>query len=176
MKAAVWVRVFGLALVLALLAACKTGPVRRVSEPAARIQQLTVKADGSWSVDLRIENFSSIPMQFDRIDLQLKLGEESAGPLQARPALSIGPEVFESRGSHGVLLQERSVTERAKFHYYLAKTYAKNGRTELALLYIRKSLEEGFKERKKYMQDAEFETIRSLPEFEELMKLEPRVL
>lgn len=92
MKAAVWVRVFGLALVLALLAACKTGPVRRVSEPAARIQQLTVKADGSWSVDLRIENFSSIPMQFDRIDLQLKLGEESAGPLQARPALSIGPE------------------------------------------------------------------------------------
>lgn len=91
-------------------------------------------------------------------------------------ALSIDPEVFESRGSHGVLLQERSVTERAKFHYYLAKTYAKNGRTELALLYIRKSLEEGFKERKKYMQDAEFETIRSLPEFEELMKLEPRVL
>ncbi|MGC4055599.1 MAG: tetratricopeptide repeat protein [Paludibaculum sp.] len=91
-------------------------------------------------------------------------------------ALSIDPEVFESRGSHGVLLQERSVTERAKFHYYLAKTYAKNGRTELALLYIRKSLEEGFKERKKYMEDSEFEKIRALPEFEELMKLEPRVL
>ncbi|ROU07348.1 LEA type 2 family protein [Lysobacter enzymogenes] len=92
MKAAVWVRVFGLALLLALLAGCKTGPVRRVSEPAARIQQLTVKADGSWSVDLRIENFSSIPMQFDRLDLQLKLGEENAGQLQAQPALSIGPE------------------------------------------------------------------------------------
>ncbi|ALN58895.1 MULTISPECIES: LEA type 2 family protein [Lysobacter] len=92
MKAAVWVRVIGLALLLALLAGCKTGPVRRVSEPAARIQQLTVKADGSWSVDLRIENFSSIPMQFDRLDLQLKLGEENAGQLQAQPALSIGPE------------------------------------------------------------------------------------
>lgn len=92
MKAGVWVRVFGLALLLALLAGCKTGPVRRVSEPAARIQQLTVKADGSWSVDLRIENFSSIPMQFDRLDLQLKLGEETAGQLQAQPALSIGPE------------------------------------------------------------------------------------
>lgn len=92
MKAGVWVRVFGLALVLASLAACKSGPVRRVSEPAARIQQLTVKADGSWSVDLRVENFSSIPMQFDRLDLQLKLGEESAGQLQAQPALSIGPE------------------------------------------------------------------------------------
>jgi hypothetical protein len=92
MKAAVWVRVFGLALVFALLAACKSGPVRRVSEPAARIQQLTVRADGSWSVDVRIENFSSIPMQFDRLDLQLKLGEDNAGQLQAQPALSIGPE------------------------------------------------------------------------------------
>lgn len=92
MKAGVWVRVFGAALVLASLAACKSGPVRRVSEPAARIQQLTVKADGSWSVDLRIENFSSIPMQFDRLDLQLKLGEEAAGQLQAQPAMSIGPE------------------------------------------------------------------------------------
>ncbi|QWP79085.1 LEA type 2 family protein [Lysobacter sp. K5869] len=92
MKAGVWVRVFGAALVLASLAACKSGPVRRVSEPAARIQQLTVKADGSWSVDLRLENFSSIPMQFDRIDLQVKLGEEAAGQLQTQPALSIGPE------------------------------------------------------------------------------------
>lgn len=92
MKAGVWVRVVGAALLLASLVACKSGPVRRVSEPAARIQQLTVKADGSWSVDLRLENFSSIPMQFDRVDLQLKLGEEAAGQLQTQPGLSIGPE------------------------------------------------------------------------------------
>jgi len=91
-------------------------------------------------------------------------------------ALSLDPDVFEHRGSQGVLLQERSVTERAKFHYYLAKTYAKAGRDELALLYIRKSLEEGFKERQKYMEDSEFAALRKNPEFGELMKLEPRVL
>lgn len=91
-------------------------------------------------------------------------------------ALSIDPEVFEHRGGNGVLLQERSVEERAKFHFYLAKTYAKAGRDELALLYIRKSLEEGFKERTKYMQDGEFKELRKLPAFAELMKLEPRVL
>ena len=73
-------------------------------------------------------------------------------------------------------LQERSVTERAKFHYYLAKTYAKAGREDLALLYIRKSLEEGFKERQKFMEDSEFAQLRKNPEFTELMKLEPRVL
>lgn len=72
--------------------ACSSGPVRRVSEPTANIQQLTVRADGSWSVDLRIENFSSIPMRFDSIALALTVGGEAAGTLQAQPALSIGPE------------------------------------------------------------------------------------
>ena len=74
------------------LSACSSGPVRRVSDPTANIQQLTVRADGSWSVDLRIENFSSIPMRFDSIALALTVGGEAAGTLQAQPALSIGPE------------------------------------------------------------------------------------
>ncbi|UOF16508.1 LEA type 2 family protein [Lysobacter capsici] len=92
MKAGAWVRMVGLTMMVALLASCGTGPVRRVSEPAARIQQLTVHANGSWAVEVRIENFSSIPMRFDRFDLQLKLGEDAAGQLQAQPGLSIGPE------------------------------------------------------------------------------------
>jgi hypothetical protein len=75
-----------------LVAACSSGPVRRVSEPAASIQQLSVLADGSWSVDVRIENFSSIPMRFDALDLAITMGGEKAGQLQGRPALSIGPE------------------------------------------------------------------------------------
>ena len=84
-----------IALVLSssiVLSACSSGPVRRVSEPSANIQQLSVHADGGWSVDLRIENFSSIPMRFDNIALALTVGGEAAGTLQARPALSIGPE------------------------------------------------------------------------------------
>ena len=75
-----------------LLAGCSTGPVRRVSEPAVNIQQLTVRADGSWSVDLRIDNFSSVPMRFDRVSLAMTLGGQSAGTLQGQPALTIGPE------------------------------------------------------------------------------------
>lgn len=75
-----------------LLSACGTGPIRRVSEPTANIQQLTVRADGSWSIDLRIENFSSIQMRFDSVALALTVGGESAGMLRAQPRLSIGPE------------------------------------------------------------------------------------
>lgn len=74
------------------LAACSSGPVRRVSEPAASIQQLTVRADGSWAVDVRLENFSSVPMRFDRIELPLSIDGEAAGALQGQPALIVGPE------------------------------------------------------------------------------------
>ncbi|HZH42871.1 MAG TPA: LEA type 2 family protein [Lysobacter sp.] len=74
------------------LVACASGPVRRVSEPAARIQQLTVATDGSWSVDLRLENYSSIPMRFDRVALTLEVAGEGAGTVQAEPKLDVGPE------------------------------------------------------------------------------------
>lgn len=76
----------------ALLAACSTGPARRVSEPAASIQQLTVDADGNWSVDLRVQNYSSIAMRFERLALELEVGGIAAGTLQAAPRLAISQE------------------------------------------------------------------------------------
>ena len=91
-------------------------------------------------------------------------------------ALRLDPEVFEHHSTYGVLLQERTVDERARFHYYLAKIYARQGQQERALQYIRKALEEGFADRKKLMQDPEFASLRDLPAFQELLKLEPRVL
>jgi tetratricopeptide (TPR) repeat protein len=91
-------------------------------------------------------------------------------------ALKLDPNVFENRGSYGVLLEERSVEERAKFHFHMAKLYAQAGRNELALQYLRKALEEGFKEKKKIEEDPDFQAMRDLPEFKELLALEPRVL
>lgn len=89
MKAMHWVAA---TVCAAMLAACASGPVRRVSEPSARIQQLTVRADGSWSADLRLENFSSIPMRFDTLNLAVTVAGESAGAFVASPAESVGPE------------------------------------------------------------------------------------
>ena len=78
---------------LSLLAACgSSGPVRRVSEPAANIQQLEVRADGSWSLDLRLDNFSSVSMRFDRVDATVAIAGQPAIALQATPAITIGPE------------------------------------------------------------------------------------
>lgn len=87
-----WISWIGLASCALLLAACASGPVRRVSEPSARIQQLTVLADGSWSAELRVENFSSIAMRFDTLKLALEVGDQEAGTLVAQPAVTIGRE------------------------------------------------------------------------------------
>ncbi|MGE8289826.1 MAG: LEA type 2 family protein [Stenotrophomonas sp.] len=74
------------------LAACSGGPVKRVSEPAASIQQLTVGNDGNWDVELRLRNYSSMPMRFDAVSLAMKVGDEAAGTLSTQPGVSIGPE------------------------------------------------------------------------------------
>jgi len=91
-------------------------------------------------------------------------------------ALALDPEVFEHRGTQGVLLQERNVIERAKFHYYMAKTYAKAGAIERALLYMRKALEEGFREKDKFREEPEFARLQDNEEFVKLLAMEPRVL
>jgi len=86
-----------------------------------------------------------------------KLAEESW-----QKAMEIDPDVFENHSTQGVLLQERSVEERAKFHYFLAQGYAKKGENDRALLYIRKALEEGFKDRKKLQEDPAFAALQNL--------------
>ncbi|AOH34965.1 LEA type 2 family protein [Luteimonas sp. JM171] len=81
-----------LAVAAALVACTSSGPVRRVSEPAASIQQLTVDEQGNWSVDLRLQNYSSIAMRFDAIALELAVDGTAAGTLQATPALEVARE------------------------------------------------------------------------------------
>jgi tetratricopeptide (TPR) repeat protein len=91
-------------------------------------------------------------------------------------ALELDPEVFEHRNSYGVMLQERSVEERAKFHYYLARVYANAQMFDRAMQYLRKALEEGFRERNKLKEDPEFAALQENPEFQQLLAMEPRVL
>ncbi len=87
-------------------------------------------------------------------------------------ALQLDPEVFEHRNAVGVLLQERSVADRARFHFFLAKTYAGAGNKEKALEYLRKAMEEGFA-MKQVIQDVAFAELSKTPEFTELMNNPP---
>jgi tetratricopeptide (TPR) repeat protein len=91
-------------------------------------------------------------------------------------ALKLDPDVFEHRGGFGTLMQERTITELALFHLYLAKTYAKNGANERALIYLRKALEEGIKDRQKLPEVPEFDTLKKDPAFLQLLAENPKPL
>lgn len=76
-----------------LLASCSSnGPVRRISKPAASIQQITVRADGRWEIQLRLNNYSSMAMRFTRVTLDLALDNGAAAHIEAQPNLDVGPE------------------------------------------------------------------------------------
>jgi len=91
-------------------------------------------------------------------------------------AIALDPEIFEHRGVGGTEMQDRTVADRARYHFELAKLYAKIGKDELAMRYLRHSFEEGFKDKDKVRKSPEFAALLDKPEFIELMALEPRVL
>jgi tetratricopeptide (TPR) repeat protein len=91
-------------------------------------------------------------------------------------ALQLDPEVFEKNSMVGTRMMDRGVTDKARYHFEMARLYAASGKNELALQYLRKALEEGFKEKDKLQQAKEFATLRETQEFKDLMTLEPRVL
>ena len=132
------------------------------------------RAIGYYKRALRLTESASIYSNLGTAYFARKQYQEATDAYQQ--AFSLDPEVFERKSNYGTLLQDRNVEERAKFHYYLAKMYAKAGRNELALQYVRKALEEGFKDRQKLNEDPEFEALRDTPEFKELLTIEPRVL
>ena len=91
-------------------------------------------------------------------------------------AIALDPDIFEHRGTMGTEMQERTVADRARMHFELARLYAKIGKDELALQYLRHSFEEGFKDKDKVRKSPEFAGMLENPEFIEVMALEPRVL
>lgn len=102
-------------LLLVVVAGCSSGgKPRRVSDPAASLQQLTVEADGRWSIELRLQNYSSVAMRFEAVSFAFEVGGESAGTLATQPALTIGPEsadvvtvVFEPSATARLLMAGR---------------------------------------------------------------------
>lgn len=91
-------------------------------------------------------------------------------------AISLDPDIFEHRGLVGTEIQERTVADRARYHFEMARLYAKIGKDDLAMQFLRHCLEEGFKDKDKVRKSPEFAALLENPEFIELMALEPRVL
>jgi tetratricopeptide (TPR) repeat protein len=91
-----------------------------------------------------------------------------------RQALSIDPQLFEHGTSRtGSLLQDRSVSDRGRFYFLLAKSFAQAGNADRCLLYLRKAKEEGYKSLSDVKTDPAFSAVLKLPAIEEILAPKP---
>ena len=84
-------------------------------------------------------------------------------------AMELDPDIFERTSRAGVLAQLPSPEDRAHYDYVLAKLYARTGVPERSLHYLKKAMEEGYKDINNVYKDNEFSTLRNDPRFAELM-------
>ncbi len=80
-----------LLLLVSLLAGCASGPPRRVFPPQATLQELRVQPDGQVAASLRVQNFSTVPMTFSRLQATLTLAGLEATRIDLDPAVTVGP-------------------------------------------------------------------------------------
>lgn len=95
------------------------------------------------------------------------------GTLNYAKALDLDPDIFERISHAGVQAQLPSPEDRARYDYVLAKLYAKMGVADRSLRYLRKAMEEGYKDIGNVYKDNEFTELRKDPRFVELMAAKP---
>jgi tetratricopeptide (TPR) repeat protein len=84
-------------------------------------------------------------------------------------ALELDPDIFERTSHAGVLAQLPAPGDRAHYDYVLAKLYARAGVPDRSLHYLKKAMEDGYKDINDVYKDNEFSTLRKDPRFAELM-------
>jgi len=91
-----------------------------------------------------------------------------------RQALALDPQLFEHNGSRsGSVLQDRSVEDRGKFYYLLAKSYAQAGDLEKCMHYLRKAKDEGYKNLADLKKDPAFAAAMKDPGMQEILTPKP---
>jgi tetratricopeptide (TPR) repeat protein len=86
-------------------------------------------------------------------------------------AMELDPDVFDRTSRGGVQAQLPSPEDRARYDYTVARLYAKMGFSERSLEYLRKAMEEGYKDFKNVYKDAEFAELRKDKRFTDLMAM-----
>ena len=94
--------------------------------------------------------------------------QESIGAF--RTALTLDPQFFERGASRtGSVLQDRSVSDRGRFYFLLAKSFAEAGNNERCILYLRKAKEEGYTSIGDVKKDPAFAAVLNDPEVVSLL-------
>lgn len=91
-----------------------------------------------------------------------------------RQGLVLDPLLFEHNSSrNGSILQDRSVDDRGRFYFMLAKSFAEAGDMQHCILYLRKSKDEDYKDFADIKKDPAFAAVLKHPEVQELLVPKP---
>lgn len=104
-------RVALLALSALLLAACSSGPVKRVFPPEARVQEIRLQGDRA-DVLLRVQSFSTVPSEVEAYALTLEFAGTTAARLEGETATTVLPQAAETLAIETTL--DAASLERAK--------------------------------------------------------------
>jgi tetratricopeptide (TPR) repeat protein len=89
-------------------------------------------------------------------------------------ALTLDPQFFEHNGNRtGSVLQDRSVTDRGRFYYMLAKSFAQAGNMDRCIIYLRKAKDEGYKDLMAAKTDPDFAAVLKIPAVQEILAPKP---
>jgi len=87
-----------------------------------------------------------------------------------RQALAMDPELFDHNANrNGSILQDRSVGDRGRFYFLLAKSFAEAGNLERCVIYLRKAKDEGYKELGLVKTDPSFAAFLKDPGIQEVL-------
>ena len=89
-------------------------------------------------------------------------------------ALLMDPLVFQQNGRTGSVLQDRSVTDQGLFAFTMAKSYAEANDPDHCAAYLRRSLDEGYKDISKVYTDPAFAPMLSEGSMQPVLALIPQ--
>ncbi|HXY00993.1 MAG TPA: tetratricopeptide repeat protein [Candidatus Limnocylindrales bacterium] len=93
-----------------------------------------------------------------------------------RKALQIDPDSFEAARSRvGTVIQDRSIaTDRARFYFLLAKSFAESGNVDRCILYLKKARDEGYQDLNKSVNtDPSFAAVIKNPAVQDFLNDKP---
>jgi tetratricopeptide (TPR) repeat protein len=115
------------------------------------------------------EDFSAFYLNLGYAYFGQKQYEESIAAF--RKAVQIDPQAFEMNKSRvGTVIQDRSLsTDRGRFYFLLAKSFAEAGDVDRCILYLKKAHDEGFQDLNSMKTDPSFAAVLKNPDVQEIL-------
>ena len=115
------------------------------------------------------EDFSAFYLNLGYAYFGQKQYDESIAAF--RKAVQLDPQAFElNRSRAGTVIQDRSLnTDRGRFYFLLAKSFAEAGDLDRCILYLKKAHDEGYKDMNSMKTDPSFAAVLKNPDVQEIL-------